>query len=289
MVDPTGLSFPQPKGGLKRGETLADELKTKQPKANEPITKEPEDRASQASACDDGEARSKRRRTTSAPQAAALAAKKVEAKRVASTKFTDEEEGEATRLRAKKETAEAARLAEVVAVTARVKAEEKATAKLAAEKADAVRVAAEEEVARVRVEEVAEAARLAEVVAEAARVKAEEEVVAKLAAEKTEAARVADEEEVARVQVEEVVDPAGSRSAQPKAKSKRQRTHSEPSSQNLDHMPNKQRRVGASTRTLQRSATVVVERGLATKSRLAGSADEMASIGGRMPLLKFSV
>ena len=62
MVDPTGLSFAQPKGGLKRGETLADELKTKQPKA-----KEPKDRASQASARDDGEARSKRRRTTSAP------------------------------------------------------------------------------------------------------------------------------------------------------------------------------------------------------------------------------
>ena len=89
MVDPTGLSFPQPKGGLKRGETLADELKTKQPKA----IKEPKDRASQASARDDGEARSKRRRTTSAPQAAALAAEQVETKRVASTKFTDEEEG----------------------------------------------------------------------------------------------------------------------------------------------------------------------------------------------------
>ena len=48
MVDPTaaGLSFSQPKGGLKRGETLADELKTKEPK----------DRASQAPARDDGEA-----------------------------------------------------------------------------------------------------------------------------------------------------------------------------------------------------------------------------------------
>ena len=67
MVDPTGLSFAQPKGGLKRGETLADELNTKRPKAKEPIAKEPKDRASQASARDDGEARSKRRRTTSAP------------------------------------------------------------------------------------------------------------------------------------------------------------------------------------------------------------------------------
>ena len=57
MVDPTGLSFAQPKGGLKRGETLADELKTKEPK----------DRASQAPARDDGEARFKRQRTTSEP------------------------------------------------------------------------------------------------------------------------------------------------------------------------------------------------------------------------------
>ena len=31
MVDPTGLSFAQPKGGLKRGETLADELKAQEP------------------------------------------------------------------------------------------------------------------------------------------------------------------------------------------------------------------------------------------------------------------
>ena len=57
MVDPTGLSFAQPKGGLKRGETLADELKTKEPK----------DRASQAPARDDGEARFKRQSTTSEP------------------------------------------------------------------------------------------------------------------------------------------------------------------------------------------------------------------------------
>jgi hypothetical protein len=261
MVDPTGLSFAQPKGGLKRGETLADELNTKRPKAKEPITKEPKDRASQGSTCDNAEARSKRWRTTSAPQAAALAAEQVEAKRVASAKFIDEEEKEATRLRAKEETAEAARL-----VTARLKAEEKATAKLAAAKAEAARVAAEEEVV--------EAARLAKATAKlavekamAVRVAAEEEVVearlkakekatAKLAAEKTEAALVAAEEEVAEA----------ARLAK----------------QNLDHTPNKQRRVGASSCTLQRSATVVVERGLATKSRLAGSADEIASVGGRM-------
>ena len=55
MVDPTaaGLSFSQPKGGLKRGETLAYELKTTEPK----------DCASQ-----DGEARSKRQRMPSQPK-----------------------------------------------------------------------------------------------------------------------------------------------------------------------------------------------------------------------------
>ena len=76
MVDPTGLSFAQPKGGLKRGATLANELK---------IKVELKGCASQAPrARDDGEARSQRRRTTSASApAASLAAEKAEEKRVA--------------------------------------------------------------------------------------------------------------------------------------------------------------------------------------------------------------